>query len=167
MSLANLWIALSTQAIQEFQNKKADPNYSGPMDDYTFNVLSKMHDMAVVQNLFKTVTSGKTYKMFSLYLEGSTGAKDAIDDLTAKWPTHIIAVGVWWHDGRQVGTQYDEQGQAVGDPSYPIHSQAWKFMPDQNEYDGDGNVIGTISATSNADLTDVNLLAGQSPRRFT
>jgi len=45
-----------------------------------------------------------------------------------------------------------------GTPTFPIPNWLWRFMPD----DADGNP----TATSNADLTDVNVLYGQSPRVF-
>ena len=58
-------------------------------------------------------------------------------------------------------------GNIIGTPIYPIHAQAWRLMPDQHTYDEDGNITGTISASSNADLMQVNVLQGQSLRRFT
>jgi hypothetical protein len=46
----------------------------------------------------------------------------------------------------------------TGTPTYPLPNYLWRFMPD----DADGNP----TATSNADLRDVNLLAGQQFRVF-
>lgn len=157
----NLWVAISTQAITEFKAKRDNPAYSGPMDEVTFKTLSRMHDQEVVMGLFKQATvSGKNYRLFSLYLEGSAKAKDAIDDLIAKWPTHFFVIGAWWMDGRQVGTEWgsDEEGAIIttGTPLYPIPAQAWRVMPD----------LDGVAATSNTDLRDVNLLDDQQPRRF-
>jgi len=42
----------------------------------------------------------------------------------------------------------------TGTPTFPIPTWLWRFMPD------------SAGATSNADLTDVNVLYGQSPRVF-
>ena len=163
----NLWIAISTQAVDEYIEKGSDPAYSGPMDDVTFSTLSKMADRRVVQNLFKPVdAAGKTYKLFSINVEGSAKAKAAIDDLTEKWPTHFIMLGAWWSDGRQVGTEIVE-GEVTGTPIYPIHAQTYKFMRDTaSAWDAEGNVTATTPASSNADLRDVNVMTWQAFRNF-
>lgn len=46
------------------------------------------------------------------------------------------------------------QRSQTGTPTYPLPNYLWRFMPDW------------VGATSNADLTDVNLLFGQQPRVF-
>ena len=75
-------------------------------------------------------------------------------------------------DGRQAGTQWelDEEGERTGNvtgtPIYPIPAQAWRIMPPVNVYDENGDLVSSTPATSNADLRDINLLAGQAPRRF-
>lgn len=66
-----------------------------------------------------------------------------------------------------IGTEMVMQITGVeGDPLYPIHTQAYKLMPDTVTYDGGGVEIGRVPASSNSDLRDINLLAGQSPRSF-
>lgn len=177
MSDVNVWFAISQQGLDAFKARRtAERNgtvYSGPMDDDTFEVLSKMHDQDVVAGMFKKPTiGGKVYSTFSVYLPGTARVQKAINDLTTKWPGHFIVVGAWWLDGRQAGTQftYDEDGNVTvvtGTPAYPIPANAWRIMPDQYTYNPDGTVATTVPATSNAQLRDINLLSGQSPRRFT
>jgi len=168
-------MAMSQQALDEFKAYRADEeNYSGPMDALTYKVLTKMADTDTVQRLFKTVTAGgKTYTLFSLYLVGSAKVQDAIDEMTAKWPTHFIVVGAWHFDGRQVGTQWelDEEGEptggVTGTPVYPIPATAYRIMPDTVTYDENGDELTRVPASSNADLRDINLWSGQTHRRFT
>lgn len=159
MAIKNLWLAMSQQALDEFLLMRSDPSgYAGPMDDETFRILSKAAHLDVVQRLYRTVeVGGKTYSLFSLYVEGTTAVQQAIDYITTAWPGHLIAVGAWNMNGTQVGTQYtyDDDGiitGVTGTPVYPIHAQAYRFISD--------------AATSNADLKDINLLQGQSPRIF-
>jgi hypothetical protein len=160
-SNVNLWLAMSQQAVDAY---KAYPD--SPMDERTHLVLSKMHDENVVRGLFPPVTVGsKTYRLFSLYFHASEAAKEAIDTMTELWPGHFIVIGAWWFDGRQVGTKMEDD-VLVGDPVYPVHAQAYRFMRDKVTHDEDGNVTSTTPPTSNNDLEDVNLLLGQSPRTF-
>ena len=175
MSLANVWLAMSTQARDEFRARRQQGDqYSGPMDDDTYYVLDKMSDQEVVSGLFATPTlGGKTYITFSVYLPGEARVQKAIDYLTERWPGHFIVVGAWFMDGRQAGTQWelDEEGERTGNvtgtPIYPIPAQAYRIMPPINVYDENGDLVSSTPATSNAQLVDVNLLAGQAPRRFT
>ena len=177
MSDVNLWIALSQQTLDEFKDYRQalrnDTTYSGPMDQYTSNVLDKMSDQEVVANLFSTPTlGGKTYTLFSVYLPGTSQVQDAIDHLTTEWPDHFIVIGAWWLDGRQAGTQWEldvdgeRTGNTTGTPAYPIPTQAYRIMPPVIVYDENGDVVSTTPASSNADLRDINLLSGQEPRRF-
>lgn len=169
---ANIWLVMTTQAKDEYKARKSSEDYSGPMDDDTFAILDKIADGEVVRNLFKRPTlGGKQYHMFSVYLTGNNRAKEAIDYLTTKWSGHFIVCGAWWMDGRQVGTRftYDEDGNVTGvtgTPLYPIPAQAYRLMPDTVVYDDEGNEVSRTPASSNSDLQDVNLLQGQSPRRF-
>jgi hypothetical protein len=176
-NIVNLWVALSQQGLDEYKAKRAairdGTEYTGPMDNKTFKILSAMADTDTVQRMFKTVAAGgKVYTLFSLYAEGTTSAQNALDYLQEKWPNHFLVIGCWWMDGRQCGTEweYDASGNLTGGvtgaPLYPIHAQAWKTMPDIVEYDASGNEISRVAATSNADLRDINVLQGQEPRRF-
>jgi len=176
MSAVDLFIAFSDQAVTEFKARRDDPDYSGPMDDRTYQVMSRMHDLDNRQRLFKTTTlAGKTYNLFSMIITGNLqAAKDAVDDVTAEWPTHIVAIGAWWFDtGLQVGTEgvYDEDGNLTGitgTPTYPIHAQTWRLLTDNFDgYDGSGDPIYT-PLTSNADIRPetINRCLGQADRRF-
>lgn len=150
----NAWCGVSTDFLDWYKDNK---------DQY--RQLEMMHDAEVVRGLFKTFTAGgKTYKLFSIYVDEAKDARDLFDKLQANYPQDFAIVGVWKTDtGLQGGTNYDEDGETViGTPSYPIHAQAWRFMPDT--YTGDPPVA--VSATSNASLRDVNLLVGQEQRRF-
>jgi len=171
MSYYNVWMAFSEAAITEFKARRSEPDeYDGPMDKTTFDIMSKMADLDVVQRLFKETDpiGGKKYKLFSMVIRGNTvPAKAAIDYITAEWPTHIIMIGAWHRDGRQAGTQWNEDHTDVtGTPVYPVHAQAWRVMPDVVTYDDEGVELSRTPATSNADLRDINLLAGQEPRIF-
>lgn len=180
MSDVNVWLAMSQQALDQYRAKRTQGDeYSGPMDDLTYKILDKMSDTDVVQGMFKKPTiGGKTYHLFSLYLSGSARVAQALDYITEKWPGHIIALGVWWMDGRQAGTEFTysdpdpETGEVVvtgvtGTPVYPIPAAAWRIMPDTVTYDAEGVELNRTPATSNADLRDINLLSGQAPRQFT
>jgi len=175
MAYLNCWIAISAQGLEEYKDRRDNPDtYSGPMTSKTYKTLDRMADGRRVQGMFETPTvGGKTYTLFSLYLRGGAAVADAVDDLTDKWPTHFIVVGAWHMDGRQVGTQWEldqdgvPTGNVTGNPLYPVHNQAWRFMPPIRVYDENGDLVSSTPATSNADLRDINVLQGQASRRFT
>lgn len=175
MAYINLWIALSSQGLNEYKDRRDNPEtYSGPMTEKTFKILDHMADGDQVQKMFKTPSiGGKVYNSFSLYLEGNAKVAEAVTDLTTEWPSHFIVVGAWHMDGRQVGTQWEldidgnRTGNVTGDPLYPVHTQAWRIMPDVVVYDENGDEVSRTPASSNADLRDINVLQGQELRRFT
>ena len=160
MNYVNVWIALSQQALAEFVDKKNNPDtYTGQLDDATFTTLSRMVHAGVVQKMFKSPKIGaKTYTLFSLYVEKDQEVRDTFDRLAANWPNHFVILGVWHRDGRQHGTQWELDGEGVrtggvtGVPTYPLAVDSWRFMP------GD--------PVDNSGMEDINLLAGQEPRRF-
>ena len=176
--IVNLWIALSTVALAEFVEKRDNENYSGPMDDQTFKYLSTAADLDTVQNIFNSFDfGGKTYKMFSIYVEGTAAVQNAVNHLTTNYPDHCIVAGAWWWDGRQVGTEWEwdytdpenpvKTGGTTGTPTYTINPNTYRLMPDVVTYDENGDEVSRTPATSNADLRDINILQGQEPRRFT
>ena len=179
MKTANIWIAFTSQALTAFKARRLaeqeGDTYTGPMDEETYKIMSLMQSSDNRQRLYKSPTiASKTYHLFSLDITGNlAAAKDAIDLVTDRWPDHIIMIGAWWFDtGLQAGTSYtyDEEGEVTGitgTPAYPIHSAAWRLMPDVITYNADGTVDTVTPATSNADLRDINLVAGQAPRIFT
>lgn len=168
--MINVWIAFSDSALTQFKLRRSNPSvYSGPMDDTTYRIMSKMSDMDNVQRLFKVTPpiNGKTYTLFSLYVDAPAKAQEAIDHLTTEWPTHFIVLGAWWtRSGLQVGTRYDGEMNILGTPVYPVHPQTWRLMPDLVTYDQDGNETSRTPAASNSDLRQINLIAGQANRIF-
>jgi len=115
--------------------------------------------------MFKVPTiGGNTYHAYSIYFKSNVTSvvRTEFDYLAAEYPSQFFILGAWMKDGRQAGVKKD----GTGTPVYPIHANAWRIMPDVVVHDEDGNVISTTLATSNTDLRDINLLAGQSPRNF-
>ena len=170
----NVWIGLSQAARDAYLAYKQGE--TTVMDETTYKILDRMADHAVVEPMFKTVAAaGKNYRLFSVNLDGSAKAKTAIDYINDKWGNHIIIGGVWWWDGRQVGTDWimDAEGvptgEVTGTPLYPINPNLYKFMPDTYDMTDPENPVA-IPASSNADLTDVNIVIDstgrQANRRF-
>ena len=167
----NVWLAISASGTTAIRTRltTADEDYAGPITKTEHRIFRRMADFVTVERLFKKPTiGGKKWHLFSLNFTATRNAKTALDWIAANRPGHFVIVGAWHWDGRQVGTQWeivdDERtGNTIGTPTYPIHPQLLKFMPDIIERDEDGNVISTTPA---AVLTDVNLIQGQDPRRF-
>lgn len=195
MSKVSILLALSNQAVDEFKARRSQgDDYAGVMDDTTFKILSYMADMDVRQGMYKHPTvNAKTYNLFDFTLNGNATVKAAVDYITDKWSAHIIVIGAWdflpsmrWStdtnqyepvvDGAgdpiaalaKLPDEFDEDGNFVSEGAvvYPLHAQAWRFMPDVVTYDENGVETSRIPSTSNADLRDINLLAGQAPRAF-
>lgn len=173
--MINYWIAASSQLVAEVQARRAEGDaYTGPLTEQLWRTIKRVYrtDGAVVRGMFNTPTiGGKTYHMISIYLEDGT---DALARLTAEWPSHFIVIGAWLLDGRQLGTEWEldvdgnRTGNTTGTPTFPVHAHAWRLMPDRVTYDPvTGDEVSRTPATSNADLRDINVLAGQAPRRFT
>ena len=167
----NVWAAISSTGTAEIRQALTDDEYSGPVTDTEQKIFRRMADFATVERMFKKPTvAGKVWHLFSLNFDGTTKARDALDWLEANRANHFVIVGAWWWDGRQVGTQWETDqdgnrtGNTTGTPLYPIHPRLIDFMPDDPVYDGNGDLTGYQAATQ---LTDVNLIQGQAPRRFT
>ena len=126
----------------------ADESYSGPMDDESYAILNTFADVDVVQAMYntKSVNGNNPFTLFGMNFPDEQAAVDAIDYLLGAWPGKQLEVNGAWHEdtGEQMGTP----------PTYPIPDDAWTLMPD------------SVGATSNADLQDINLIAGQAPRIF-
>ncbi len=167
MRAVDVWIAFSSQSLSEFKSRRSmetsSDMYSGPLDDATYKTMCLMTDIDNLQKMTRAATTGgKTYTLFSIVIRGNLSkAKEAIDSLTDKWPGHFIVLGAWrWDTGEQVSEQY------------PLHAQAWKFMPTRDVYaitrEQPREVTKTsVVAASNADLYDPYLMYGQAPRNFT
>jgi hypothetical protein len=143
------------------------------IDDYDYTgqhltavrIFRKMADIATVETMFKKPTlGGNVHQLFSVNFndinkDAAQRIQDALIHLENNYPAQFEVVGVWQWDGRQAGTQWEldqdgeRTGNTTGTPTYPLHAQLIQFMPD----------VGGIPAT---ELADVNLIQGQSPRRF-
>lgn len=168
MQPVNLWIALSQAGYDTLRPLLDDDAYDG-QHLTAVKIFRRMIDTATVEKMFKTPTiGGKVWRLFSLYfadLDGDQAQKlqQALTYLENNYPAQFEVVGAWWWDGRQVGTQWvDENDNSLGTtgtPLYPVHPQALQFMPDVWDPLNEVYVAPTV-------LTDVNLLQGQSSRRF-
>ena len=182
----NIWLILTATAKNALRPLMSDDSYDG-QHLKAVKIFRKMAHFAVVERMWKNPMIGSKKRfLFSINLTASKKAKAAIDYLLAEYPNQIAVGGAWFFDGRQVGTRFvytvdgsqifdellDDDGNVIsstpqvrGTPTYPINeTQLLKFMPDIIERDQEGSVTSTTPATV---LTDVNLLQGQEPRRFT
>ena len=175
MSAVNVWVAISataqTQVKARLTHDFDSGDYTGPVTDTEAKIFRRMADRATVQRMFKTPTlGGKQWNIYSLYFEASKKARDAFDFLAANRANHFVIVGAWHWDGRQVGTQWEldqdgeRTGNTTGTPLYPIHARLIDFMPDEPILDQNGDITGWNPASG---LSDINLIQGQAPRRFT
>lgn len=171
MSHYNLWIALSQAGKDTLRPLLDDSDYEG-QHLIAVKIFRRMIDISTVERMFKTPTfNSKVWHLYSITfndLGGQAAQKlqDALAHLEANYPAQFEVVGVWQWDGRQAGTQWvdpDDHSQGTtGTPLYPIHAQLLNFMPDV--WDGvDPEIPVYIPATV---LTDVNLIQGQTERRF-
>lgn len=147
--MINVWIALRGDANSLVKDALDVNKPTGPIREREYKIFRVMHDRYIVQSMFKVPTiGGQTYHTYSVYFETSVAskAKTELDYLTSEYPSQFFILGSW----RMNGTQ-------VNKTDYPIHANSWRIMPD----------LEGVPATSNADLRDINLLAGQSPRNFT
>lgn len=169
----NVWVGLSSTAHEQLRDYLTADDDTIPANRIrAVRIFRKMQDRATVQRLFRRATvQGREYRLYSLTFdldrEGAQSARDAFDYLETEYPSHFNVVGAWHFDGRQVGTQWVDEvgGEVTGTPMYPLPPLGvmLRFMPTIKTYDEDGNLTGEVEPT---ELTDVNLLQGQSPRRF-
>ena len=174
--LVNVWLGIRDDvqtAINTCLDWDDSTEYSGPVGDREKKIFQAMSDRAVVQSLFNKATiNSNLWNLWSVYFDEPKDilirVKNALDYLEATYPLQFVIAAAWHWDGRQVGTQYTyDEGEITGitgTPTYPIHTKLIDFMPDIVTYDVDGNELTRTAATI---LSDVNLLAGQSPREFT
>ena len=158
----NIWLGVSDAAqdviVEGLRwDEETQGPYSGPLTRPQRRVFEYMQDEASRRRLFtKPTLAGTVYNLWSIdfydEMETLQAIRDEIDGLIAQYPNQISILGAWHWEGDQVGTR------GGGDPLYPLPAFLWRFLPDPLP-------DGTIPA-SNADLQDVNLLFGQSPRDF-
>jgi len=156
----NIWLAISDAAqdvVIEYLTWPEDQEYTGPLRPRSQRLFSYMQDESTRRRLFtKPTLQGTVYNLWSIeFVEDSRDTlqaiRDELDHLIATYPNQIAVCGAWKWNGEQVTSD--------GNPIYPIPDYLWQFLPNPLP---DGTV-----PTSNADLQDVNLLFGQSPRDFT
>lgn len=161
----NVWLALRDDAQAAIRERltwdeESQGPYTGPVPDRVARVFEKMGDRATVQRLFKTPTiANRQWTIWSILFDENKNVmqrvKAELDHLEASYPNRIQIVGAWHYDtGRQVGADYDDSGNRISLPLYPVPGLLSNFMPD----DPDGS--------PNAALRDVNLYYGQAPRDF-
>jgi hypothetical protein len=169
--LVSVWAVIGPSMMGAYENRynaeNADPpqDYNGPMDDQSYAILSTLIDIKSVQSMYKTktVNGNNPFTLFNMNFKDETVAIEQMDYLEATWPGNQIEIeGAWNWNGLQMGLSYTydpETGDVTGvegTPYYPLNSTTYTLMPD----------IEGVPASSNADLRDINLVAGQSPRIF-
>ena len=160
--IINVWIGISEAAQTVVKtslgwNEETQGAYTGPLRPRSRKLFEYMQDEVARRSLFSKATlAGTVYNLWSVDFDDSGNVlqlvRDEIDFLIAQYPNQIAVLGAWKMDGKQVGATYDENGVRLTPATYPIPNYTWRFMP--------------AGALSNADLTDVNVLYGQSPRDF-
>jgi len=163
--IVNVWIALSDAAqsivITALRwDEESQGAYTGPLTRRQVRLFEYMQDDAARRRVFSSATlAGTTYNLWSIDFDDSKetlqAIRDELDGLIAQYPNQIAVVGAWLMDGSQAGPE--------GNPVYPIPNWLWRFMPPWRDENGD---LTPAQPSSNADLTDVNLLFGQDPRDF-
>ncbi len=154
MTAANIWLGTSQNvvdiAIESLQwDEETQGAYTGPLRNRSRKLFEMMQDARNREAQFnKPNIGGTVYRLWSLDFEETLATlllvEEEIVHLEGQFPNELVLVGAWKWNGSQYGTP----------PRHPIHNRAWEFMPADD------------GATSNADLRDVNLLFGQSPRDF-
>lgn len=152
----NILIAISNTARTTLKPLMDDPEYNGEHLRAVQIFRRMAHRSRNEDRWNKPTIASKKRHLYSISLPSNTkNAKDSIDYLLAEYPGNVDIMGVWWWDGRQLGTSYDEEGKITGTPTYPVNeAQLLKFMPD----------VDGLPATV---LTDVNLEQDMSPRLWT
>lgn len=162
----NLWLGITATAKSQLAQYLDAEDETIPTNRLqAVRIFRRMADRAVVEKLFRTPTiQGTVWHLYSVSFdldrEGVAAASDAITYLETEYPSHFAVAGAWHWDGRQVGTQWvdDVGGATTGTPTYPLNTtQLLKFMP---------LVVTEGGLEEPSTLTDVNLIQGQSPRRF-
>ena len=172
MNTFNLWLGMSQAFQDELVALLAEDStpavtftYLNDLDPATIQLFRNIHDAGALEKLFKVYPAGgKDYRIWSLYFakpENGLVIRDDIDDLAFFYPTEFLPMGAWSSKtGLEVGTSADEEGVVTGAAWFPVPTQILHFMPDV----WNGDDPPTFSAATVP--TDVNVLAGQTPRSF-
>ena len=164
----NLWLGMrktASEVVKTRLNWDDSTEYTGPITDREYKLFKLMADQEVVEGRFKVaIIGGNQWVLWTIGFEKPLNVlqkvQDEIDALLLKYPTQVYVGGAWFWDGRQVGTQFDAEGNLTGTPTYPIPAQLLKFMPDV--WNGDDPPTYSTATV----LADEHLSLGQSPRDF-
>ena len=168
MSYMEVWIVMRDDAITEL---KADVQ-AYRADSYTgdYPKMIQFFSESVAQGVMERVSrmesaAGRDFRLFSFYTNKRQDIAEIRADIEAydaAEPANKFGIaGAWHSDGRQLGADYTEEGVIASAPLYPIDDvQLLKFMPDVSD-GGDPPVFSPAT-----ELTDIHLMAGQTPRDF-
>ncbi len=177
--IINVWLALRDDAHAAILTRLAwdtetQGEYTGPVTDRQARVFGFIADRARQLAVFKKdVFNSREWTLwtvdFNLPVNVLRKVQDELYQLALDYPNQFKIGGAWHWDSRQVGTQFildPDTGEVTGisgTPLYPLDMRLLKFMPNIKTWDADGNLLTDDPATF---ITDVNLVQGQTPRRF-
>ena len=155
--ITQVWISIR----EDFAFPADDPELDTELQAKNREALSRATDIDVVPLLFKQETqAGKqwTLYIFTYDFELPRETEQAVERLASENPGQTRELGGWDWDGKMFGEEwaYDQDGNITGTtgvPLYPLYGNLLSYMPDVNG----------VPAT---EVTDVNILLGQTPRRF-
>jgi hypothetical protein len=167
--MLSFWVSIEEALhleIVEYRNwdEEVDGPYNGDLTATDEAIWGTFADPDVVDGLFRVDRrQGRDWYLYLLNIVDQQ-IDDVIDFLNAQHSGRYNIAGCWhYEDGRQHGTEWDE-GVLTGNPTYPIPNFLLSHMPTIKSYDENGDLISETEPTVN---TDVNLITGQAPRRFT
>lgn len=148
----NLWLILREDAKDAINESVSTPDdeYAGVVPERTRDLFRTMSDLTIVQGLFRSRNDGEDdYYIFSVYVENGNAANltAEVDYMVAQYPGIVVIGGAWNWDGSQAG-------------GYTPHATLIDYMPYT------WNPVDELFNVPPVAVTDVNLLAGQSPRDF-
>jgi hypothetical protein len=144
----NVWIALRDDAqsaiVTRLQwDEESQGPYTGPVEDRTAILFTRMLGGAEVQRLFRVATlGGRQYTLWNLYYQDRGSVlqvvQDELDQLAIDYPSQFIIAGAWIWDHslacRQVGTQLDIQERTVPRESR-YRNPDYQPIPEEPNYD--------------------------------
>ena len=151
--MISVWAVMGPSLTGAYWKRVEDgDDYSGPMDDTSFEILNTFVDADAVQPLYKTktVNGQNPFTIYGMNFPSEEIARDSMNYLDANWPGNQIEIqGAWYIDnGLQMGQSYvidEETGEVTdeieGDPAWPIVDDCYKLMPDIVTYDENGDEI--------------------------
>lgn len=161
MSMYNFWIGMSNQFQSELvpfilnDVPPVDFPMIGLMNDETKAFFRESHDAGTLDKLYRHhYVDPRDYRLWSFYVtkpDDVTPVRNNLDAMTAEYPLDMLIMGAWAFD--------------TGDPiqAYPSPPALINFMPLIWTY---VDPPGEWQSTEPTELTDVNLLLRQAPRKF-